>query len=137
MLVVNRTVDRGRAAWARAGVDPSALCVSDDPTTLADAIDGASLRSRLALDAVTLEQLDVVVNVTGAIEHGARVTLAALEAGRHVVSLNAEVDATIGYLLHQVARRRVVSSTRSPTATNRGACSARTPGFGPWGSNRS
>ena len=39
VLVVNRTVDRGRAAWAGAGVDPSGVCVSDDPATLADAID--------------------------------------------------------------------------------------------------
>ena len=39
--------------------------------------------------------------------------LAALEAGRHVVSLNAEVDATIGYLLHQVAREHGVVYTIS------------------------
>ena len=71
VLVVNRTVDRGRAAWAGAGVDTSALCVSDDPTTLSDAIDRGLPALSTTVDAVTLEQLDVVVNVTGAIEHGA------------------------------------------------------------------
>src|SRR5262249_22587446 len=51
-----------------------------------------------------LPELDVVVEVTGAIEYGATTILTALEAGRSVVSLNAEVDATLGYLLHHVAR---------------------------------
>ena len=60
-----------------------------------------------------LEQIDVVVEVTGSIDYGARTTLAALEAGRNVVSMNAEVDATIGYLLHRVARDHGVVYTIS------------------------
>ena len=87
-------------------------------------------------DAVTLEQIDVVIEVTGSIEYGASATLAALEAGRNVVSLNAEVDATIGYLLPG-SPATTAWSTRSPTATNQEACSAPIPGSGPWGSNRS
>ena len=111
VLVVNRTLERGGAAWAGAGVDPATVCVSDDPTTLADAIDRGVPALSTSVDAVALDQLDVVVEVTGAIEHGARATLTALEAGRHVVSLNAEVDATIGHLLHHVAREHGVVYT--------------------------
>ena len=113
VLVVNRTVDHGRAAWAGAGVDPSDLCVSDDPTTLADAIDRGVPALSTAAEAVALEHLDVVVEVTGSIEHGATTALTALEAGRHVVSLNAEADATVGYLLHHVAREHGVVYTIS------------------------
>jgi predicted homoserine dehydrogenase-like protein len=113
VLVVNRTLDRGRAAWFGAGVDTSRLCVSDDPATLAEAIDRGLPALSAALDAVTLEQLDVVVNVSSSIAQGARATLTALEAGRHVVSLNAEADATLGSLLHQVARDHGVVYTIS------------------------
>jgi predicted homoserine dehydrogenase-like protein len=113
VLVVNRTIDRGRAAWARAGADVSSIQVSDDPTTLADAIDRGVPALTASPEAVTLEQLDVVVEVTGSIGYGAGTVLAALEAGHHVVSLNAEVDATIGYLLHRVARDHGVVYTIS------------------------
>ena len=113
VLVVNRTVGRGRAAWAGAGVDTSTLCESDDAATLGDAIDRGLPALSMTPDAVTLEQIDVVIEVTGSIEYGATATLAALEAGRNVVSLNAEVDATIGYLLHRVARDHGVVYTIS------------------------
>jgi predicted homoserine dehydrogenase-like protein len=87
--------------------------VSDDPGTLADAIERGVPALSTTPEAATLEQLDVVVEVTGSLEHGARVALAALGAGRHVVSLNAEVDATIGHLLHAAARDRGVVYTIS------------------------
>jgi predicted homoserine dehydrogenase-like protein len=44
-------------------------------------------------------------------EHGVRVMLAALEAGRHVVSMNAEVDALLGHHLEAVATRHGVTYT--------------------------
>ncbi|MBW3547536.1 MAG: precorrin-6y C5,15-methyltransferase (decarboxylating) subunit CbiE, partial [Actinobacteria bacterium] len=47
--------------------------------------------------------VDVVVEATGAMEHGTRVILDALEGGRHVVSMNAEVDALLGHHLDAVA----------------------------------
>jgi predicted homoserine dehydrogenase-like protein len=49
--------------------------------------------------------IDVVVEATGAMEFGTRVMLAALETGRHVVSMNAEVDALLGHHLEAVAAR--------------------------------
>jgi predicted homoserine dehydrogenase-like protein len=54
--------------------------------------------------AIALDELDVLVEATGSLDHGATVMLHALEAGRAVVSINAEVDATIGWLLHETAR---------------------------------
>ena len=53
--------------------------------------------------AIALDQLDVLVEATGALDFGARVMLDAVRAGRSVVSINAEVDATIGWLLHRTA----------------------------------
>jgi predicted homoserine dehydrogenase-like protein len=54
------------------------------------------------------EQLDVIVDVTGSVEFGARVALDAFEHGKHVVAMNAEVDATIGPILQTYAAKRGV-----------------------------
>ena len=49
-------------------------------------------------------RIDAVVEATGAVEYGALVTLAAIRSGKHVVLLNAEVDATVGPILQTYAR---------------------------------
>jgi predicted homoserine dehydrogenase-like protein len=45
------------------------------------------------------EQIDVVVDLTGSVELGARVVLEAAQNGKHIVLMNAELDATIGPIL--------------------------------------
>jgi predicted homoserine dehydrogenase-like protein len=49
-------------------------------------------------------EIDVVVDVTGSVEFGAQVALEAFAHGKHVVLMNAELDATIGPILHVYAR---------------------------------
>ena len=51
------------------------------------------------------EQVDVVCEVTGDVEYGARVILEAFAHGKDVVLMNAEVDATIGPILQVYAER--------------------------------
>ncbi len=51
------------------------------------------------------EQIDVLVDVTGSVEFGARVILDAFRHGKDVVLMNAEVDATIGPILQVYADR--------------------------------
>jgi predicted homoserine dehydrogenase-like protein len=53
--------------------------------------------------AVTLGGVDVLVEATGTLDYGVSTMLLALRHGRRVVSINAEVDATVGWLLHLVA----------------------------------
>lgn len=43
--------------------------------------------------------IDVVVEVTGSIEYAAQVVLTAIEAGKHVIQMNAELDGTVGPIL--------------------------------------
>ncbi|MCE9662870.1 NAD(P)-dependent oxidoreductase [Halomonas sp. M5N1S17] len=53
-------------------------------------------------DAVALaraEGLDAIIEVTGSIEFAVHAVLAALESGKHVIQMNAELDGTIGPLL--------------------------------------
>jgi len=49
--------------------------------------------------------IDVIIEATGDIEHGATVCLDAISAGKHVVLVNAELDSTIGPLLAFRARQ--------------------------------
>jgi predicted homoserine dehydrogenase-like protein len=51
------------------------------------------------------EQIDVLVDVTGSVEFGARVTLEAFRHNKDVVLMNAEIDATIGPILQTYAEK--------------------------------
>jgi predicted homoserine dehydrogenase-like protein len=70
--------------------------VTDDPFVVCDA-----------------EGIDVVVEATGEVEFGARVVLRALERGKHVVLMNAELDATLGPILKDYADRAGVVITNT------------------------
>ena len=53
-------------------------------------------------------EIDIVVDVTGSVEFGARVILEAFGHGKSVVLMNAEVDATLGPILRVHAKRHGV-----------------------------
>ena len=55
------------------------------------------------------EQIDVLVDVTGSVEFGAQVVLEAFKHGKSVVLMNAELDATIGPILHTYASKHGVT----------------------------
>ena len=47
----------------------------------------------------TCPHVDVILEVTGAIEYGAPLVLEAIDHGKHVVLMNAELDGTVGPIL--------------------------------------
>jgi predicted homoserine dehydrogenase-like protein len=53
-------------------------------------------------------EIDVIVDVTGSVEFGAHVILEAFAHKKHVVLMNAEVDATIGPILRTYAKKHGV-----------------------------
>jgi predicted homoserine dehydrogenase-like protein len=59
------------------------------------------------------EAIDVVFEVTGTIEHGAHVALEAIANGKHVVTMNAELQGTLGPLLKRYADQAGVVLTDS------------------------
>src|SRR3984893_15511153 len=76
-------------------------------------LDEAILAGRPAAteDAMLLarsEQIDVLVDVTGSVEFGARVILEAFKHKKDVVLMNAEIDATIGPILQKYAAKEGV-----------------------------
>lgn len=58
-----------------------------------------------------IPSLDIVVESTGIPEVGAQVCMKAIEAGKSVVNMNVEADATIGYYLGQKAKEAGVIYT--------------------------
>lgn len=95
--VANRNIAAAVALFDQVGVQPSRC---DSQAALEDAI--KSGRPAVTEDAEALaraEGLDAIIEVTGSIEFAARAVLAALEAGKHVIQMNAELDGTIGPIL--------------------------------------
>jgi predicted homoserine dehydrogenase-like protein len=99
--IVNRTVDKGLAAYEQAGVEDA---IAADGRALGDALEQGRPVVTDDLDAVcSSDHVDVIVDATGAVEYGCRVSETAIAGGKHVVLLNAEVDGTVGWALSQQA----------------------------------
>ncbi|MGA7955410.1 MAG: Gfo/Idh/MocA family oxidoreductase [Gloeobacterales cyanobacterium] len=98
VAVVNRTLSEAERAYREAGVDDvvivnsvaqlEAACdrgcyaITDDPRVVTEA-----------------GVVDAIIEITGEVEYGAQVVLAAIEQGKHVILMNAELDATLGPIL--------------------------------------
>jgi predicted homoserine dehydrogenase-like protein len=108
--IANRHPERARTAYQEAGVDR----ISEVATTglLEDAVrDGHAAITGDPTLLCDAENIDAIIDATGAIEYGARVTLRAIEGRKHVVTLNAELDGTVGPILKRYADRAGVILT--------------------------
>jgi predicted homoserine dehydrogenase-like protein len=72
---------------------------------------GQAVASEAPVDVARARGSEVVIEATGDVECGARVTLAAVERGKHVVLVNADVDATLGPVLRTYAEEAGVIVT--------------------------
>lgn len=105
VAIAARRPEQGVRAFTEAGIDPAAVVHADDARGVDAAIRAGS--PVVTPDAGALARadgVDVVVDVTGAVEFGARLALDCFEFGTHLVLMNAEVDATVGPELARRAR---------------------------------
>jgi predicted homoserine dehydrogenase-like protein len=112
VAIANRTLAQARRAYEEAGeltarevdtVGALETCIQlGQPAITSDAL----LLSRA-------EGIDAIIEVTGAVEHGAHVVLEAIQHGKHVVLLNAELDGTAGSILKVYADKAGVVYTVS------------------------
>jgi predicted homoserine dehydrogenase-like protein len=103
-VVVNRSLERAIDAYVAAGSRADEIIVAHDERTMRRAIEqGAPVVTAEPDLAISYNGFDVFAETTGAIDYGAAVMLSALRAHRAVVSINAEVDVAVGWLLHLVA----------------------------------
>lgn len=95
--VANRNIGAAIGVFDQTGVVPDRC---ETQAELEAAI--AAGRPAVTEDAIALaraEGLDAIIEVTGSVEFAAHAVLAALESGKHVVQMNAELDGTIGPIL--------------------------------------
>jgi predicted homoserine dehydrogenase-like protein len=103
--IAARNVRAGVEAFEHARVAPAAAVV-DSPRELDDRV--ASGRSTVVADAELVcaaPAIDLILDVTGAVDFGAKIALAAFEHRKHVVLMNAELDATLGPILQVYAKK--------------------------------
>jgi len=110
VAIANRTPANAVRAYAEAGVENVV-----EVTTLGELQDGlAAGKPVITADAMMLceaEGVDALVEATGAVEFGARFALKAFACGKDVISMNAELDATVGAVIHRHAQKNGVIYT--------------------------
>ncbi|MCR2802126.1 SAF domain-containing protein [Microbacterium sp. zg-Y818] len=102
-VVVNRTLEKAEAALREAGVTDvrrAATAAEVDAAVAAGAV-AVTTDFRAANHAASV---DAVIEATGAVEYGCHVVLDAIGAHKDIVLMNAEVDGTVGPILHRRAK---------------------------------
>jgi len=110
VAVANRTPAKAVKAYAEAGQDDAVVC--DSPAALAKAIEsGRAAVTEDPMLVATSPHVDVLLEVTGAVEEAVGPVLAAIEHGKHVALMNPELDGTLGPLLKAKADKAGVVFT--------------------------
>jgi predicted homoserine dehydrogenase-like protein len=107
VAISNRRLKRALDVFGYSGFENVAIAESQHE--LDDAIRAS--KPTVTEDALLMarsEMVDVLVDTTGSVEFGARVVLEAFRHSKDVVLMNAEIDATIGPILHVYARKHGV-----------------------------
>jgi predicted homoserine dehydrogenase-like protein len=99
--ISNRTIESAEAAYTDLGLTP-VRC-----TTLAE-LEAAIAAGQPAVTTdpnllAKAKGLDAIIEATGSMEYAANAVVAAIEGGKHVVQVNAELDGTIGPILKKMA----------------------------------
>jgi predicted homoserine dehydrogenase-like protein len=103
VAIANRTLQRAADAYAFAGRDGTVAVSSLDALDRAIAAGTPTITDDPTLLARSAG-IDCLIDMTGAVNYGAARALEAIGQGKPLVLMNAEVDATVGPILHAKAR---------------------------------
>ena len=103
VAIANRTVETAIAVFEACGVGDEVEVVSTQ-----DDMDSVLAAGKRAVTAEPLQicktpSVEAILEATGEVEYGARTAEAAIAAQKHIVLLNAELDATVGPILKVMA----------------------------------
>jgi predicted homoserine dehydrogenase-like protein len=112
VAIANRTPAEARRAYTEAGVE-SVRSVQTGAELDEAIAAGTYAVTDCAAALSEAEQVDVIIEATGDVEFGAQIVVGAIGRGKHVVLMNAELDATIGPLLKVHADRAGVVITNA------------------------
>jgi len=112
VAIANRTVANAEQAFADAGID-SAEQVRDEAALGRVLSRGARAVTSDPLLLCRAAEIEAIIECTGEVEFGARVATEAIANRKHVLLVNAELDATVGPLLKVLADRAGVVITNA------------------------
>lgn len=112
VAIANRHIEGARRAYQEAGVEN--FKPAETVRQLEDLIaSGTPAITENAAAVCQAEGIDAVIEVTGTIEYSAQLVLDAINHGKHVVLMNAELDGTIGPILKIYADKAGVVITNA------------------------
>jgi predicted homoserine dehydrogenase-like protein len=98
VAIANRSLAGARRAYDEAGC--TAIVEVETPSQLEDAVArGTPAITENPSAICRAGTIDAVIEVTGAVEHGARVAMEAIENRKHVIGMAAELHGTLGAIL--------------------------------------
>jgi predicted homoserine dehydrogenase-like protein len=102
VAIANRTLANARRAYNELGI--TELASADDARDVERAVArGIPCVTENPHALTGAANIDALCDVTGTIEYGSHVAMSAIENGKHLILMNAELDATIGPLLRAKA----------------------------------
>jgi predicted homoserine dehydrogenase-like protein len=110
VAIYNRNVEGAKRAYREAGIDE--FEVVNSQISLEERI--AKGKYSISEDPLLLcraENIDVLVEVTGAVEFSSKIAFEAIQNKKHVVLMNAELDGTVGAILKVYAEKAGVVLT--------------------------
>jgi predicted homoserine dehydrogenase-like protein len=112
VAISNRTLSAARRAYEEAGAPDHRVVaqVGELEDAIANGVPSITEDASLLCRA---EGVDAIIEVTGTVEFGAGVAVEAIEYGKHVVLMNAELDGTVGPILKVRADRAGVVFTNA------------------------
>jgi predicted homoserine dehydrogenase-like protein len=110
VAIFSRDVEAAKRAYTEAGLENITLVTSLTELEAAIAQDKYAVTEDAQL-ICQAEGIDAIIEVTGAVEFGAQVVMEAIAHGKHVIMMNAELDATVGPILKVYADKAGVILT--------------------------
>lgn len=103
VAISNRRIERALGVFRYAGLEPR---LANTASLFEDlAAGGEPIVTEDPMLICRSDHIDIVVEVTGSVEFGLHVALEAMQHGKHVVLMNAELDATLGPILQVYAKK--------------------------------
>src|SRR3989344_154066 len=110
VAISNRTLSRAKTVYESAGAKKVKQISTSDELTSALKTNMHAVTEDASL-LIQNPQIDVIVEVTGNIDYGASIVMQTIQAGKHIVTMSAELDATIGPILKNYADKTGVVYT--------------------------
>lgn len=103
VAISNRHVERATKVWTYSGVE--SVVANSEIAFESAASAGKAIATEDPMLICRSPHVDVILEATGAVEFGLHVSLEAMKHGKHVVLMNAELDATLGPILQVYAKQ--------------------------------